>query len=79
MIYRVFFPAALLHQQAIARVLIYHFNAEEKQHLAESVNEDFEESISAETGTSVSNYLQRNWRHVSSFENMLLDHRKSTR
>lgn len=49
MIYRgVFFPAALLRQRAITHVLIYHFNAEEKQHLAESVNKDFEESISAE-------------------------------
>ena len=49
MIYsRVFFPAALLHQQAIAHVLMYHFNAEEKEHLAESVNEDFEQSVSAE-------------------------------
>lgn len=49
MIYsRVFFPAALLHQQVIAYVVIYHFNAEEKQHLAEPVSEDFEVSVSPE-------------------------------
>lgn len=49
MIYRrVFFLAALLHQQAISHVPIYHFNADEKQRLAESVNKDFAESISAQ-------------------------------
>lgn len=49
MIYsRVFLRAALLHQQALAHVLIYHFNAEEKQRLAELVNKDFEESVSSE-------------------------------
>lgn len=44
----VFFPASLLHQQAIAHMVIYHFSTGEKQHLAESVNEDVEESISTE-------------------------------
>lgn len=49
MIYsRVFFPTALLHEQTIAHVLMYYSNTEETQHLAESVNEDLEESMSAE-------------------------------
>lgn len=41
MIYsRVFIPAALLYQEKIAHMLIYHFNALEKCHLAELLNED---------------------------------------
>lgn len=49
MIYsRVFIPAALLYQEKIAHMSIYHFNALEKCHLAEMVSEDFEESASAE-------------------------------
>lgn len=49
MIYcRVFIPAALLFQEKIAHMLIYHFNAVEKCHLAELVSEDFEKGASAE-------------------------------
>lgn len=75
MIYsRIFIPASLLHQETIAHMLIYHFNAVEKHHLAELVSEHFEERASAElrTGTSVNNNLQFYLRYLDTFENILL-------
>lgn len=75
MIYsRIFIPASLLHQETIAHMLIYHFNAVEKHHLAELVSEHFEERASAElrTGTSVNNNLQFYLRYLDTFDNILL-------